>query len=62
VLELDYQGWDPLPTAQSGPYWRRDIEAGSEATITVTNQTDVTGEFSYRMQPYGDTWTTTFTE
>lgn len=62
VLQLDYQGWDPLQTVNSGPYYQREVEPGGETTITVTNATDVTGEYTYRLQPYGDTWTTTFTE
>ncbi len=64
VLEYsadDGGSWEPLITATEHVL-ASDVSAGDSTTITVTNASQVTGEFLYRFQPYDRTWETEILE
>ncbi|UIO98602.1 hypothetical protein Hbl1158_08520 [Halobaculum sp. CBA1158] len=51
--------WPALTSLEGSPAIETEIEAGATADITVTNVSESTGEYTYRIQPFGEEWTTT---
>jgi hypothetical protein len=50
--------WSFLGTAADGTV-SAEIAPGETATVSTTNSTGSTGEFTYRLAPFEETWTTT---